>query len=397
MHVNRAVSWERSHYKEAYQPRQALDTATRNHLDWCHSALKTGNVPARRHGGRVVAAGPDGKRSVTLRDIAAQAQVSTSTASRVLNGSSASPATRARVLAAVAAHGYRVNSAARSLRTTRSALIGLLVPAINHAVFAEIAERLDRELHDQGLTLAITSSGWNEEGEIQALDALTARGVDLLVLALSNDRSPRIARYLKASPAPIVLLDREVRGLAADAVLTDHQSGTRQAVDHLATLGHQRIGLLHTPLSVRPGREALAAYQEAVHRHQLSADPALLVQSTGADSEAVRRAVAALLASGATAVVIGGSTSAVAAVLLHIEETGLRVPEDLSLITYDDIPLATLKRPRLTTIARPIEAIGRYASHLAVVRLGLPDAPPRIRVVHTRIEIRDSTAACPPS
>ena len=331
------------------------------------------------------------KRSATLVDIARHARVSKSTASRVLNGSSASPATRARVLAAIDALGYRVNTAARSLRTTRSALVGLLVPAINHAVFAEIAERLDRELHDQGVTLAITSSGWDEEAEIRALDTLTARGVDVLVLALSNDRSPRIARYLKAIACPIVLLDREVRGLAADAVLTDHRSGTVQADEHLGAGGHRRIGLLHVPLVVRPGREALASYREAVQRAGLVDDPALTVGSNGAAPEAVRRAVAGLLAAGATAVVIGGATSAVGAVLLHLEEAGLRVPEDVSLIAYDDIPLATLKRPRLTTIARPIEEIGRHASHLAVMRLGQPDATPRIKLVRTRLEVREST------
>jgi len=331
------------------------------------------------------------KRSVTLIDIARHAQVSKSTASRVLNGSSASPAARARVLAAIDALGYRVNTAARSLRTTRSALAGLLVPAINHAVFAEIAERLDRELHDQGVTLAITSAGWNEDAEIEALDALTARGVDVLVLALSNDRSPRIAHYLKRVACPIVLLDREVRGLAADAVLTDNRTGTVQAVDHLAARGHRRIGLLHMPLAVRPGREALAAYRDAVRRGGLVDDPLLTAESTGAGAEAVRRALAGLLAAGATAVVIGGATSAVSAVLLHLEESGLRVPEDIALIAYDDIPLATLKRPRLTTIARPIDEIGRHASRFAAMRLELPHAPPRVHVVRTRLEIREST------
>ena len=333
----------------------------------------------------------DQKRSVTLVDIARHAQVSKSTASRVLNGSSASPAARVRVLAAIDALGYRVNTAARSLRTTRSALAGLLVPAINHAVFAEIAERLDRELHDQGVTLAITSAGWDEEAEIGALDVLTARGVDVLVLALSNDRSPRIATYLKRVTCPIVLLDREVRGLAADAVLTDHRTGTVQAVDHLGACGHRRIGLLHMPLAVRPGREALAAYREAVRQNGLIDDPRLAAESTGAGADAVRRAVAGLLAAGATAVVIGGATSAVSAVLLHLEEAGLRVPEEIALIAYDDLPLATLKRPRLTTIARPIDQIGRHASRLAVMRLGRPQAPPRVEVVRTHLKIRDST------
>ena len=127
----------------------------------------------------------------TILDLARAANVSKTTASRVLNGApNVAPETRARVLAAIERIDYRVNVAARSLRTTRSFLVGYLVPAVANDVFGRFAEVLEEELRHDGVGLVIASSGWDEEGERLALESLRARRVDALVLSLVNDREP---------------------------------------------------------------------------------------------------------------------------------------------------------------------------------------------------------------
>src|SRR4029079_1611881 len=155
----------------------------------------------------------------TILDLARAASVSKTTASRVLNGSpNVAPETRARVLAAIERIDYRVNVAARSLRTTRSFLVGYLVPAVANDVFGRFAEVLEEELRHDGVGLVIASSGWDEEGERRALESLRARRVDALVLSLVNDRDPKIAAFLQSIRQPIVLIDREGKWGGAEVV-----------------------------------------------------------------------------------------------------------------------------------------------------------------------------------
>jgi LacI family transcriptional regulator len=333
----------------------------------------------------------------TIHDIAATAGVSKSTVSRVLNGSlRVSPETRARVLDAVERSSYQVNHAARSLRTTRSAMVGLLVPQINNEVFGAVAEQLYQGLNEQDVALAITSSGWTAEGDLRALDTLESRGVDAIVAALAEDRSPHTAQRLRALPCPLVLLDREVRGVACDTILTDPRPGMDQALDHLIGLGHHAIGVIAMTENTRPGREMVAAYRAGIERLGLRSSPALIVTTNYADPSAGRAGAEQLLGAGATAIITMGSMTLVAGLFDHLDEAGLRVPEDLSLVLYTDSPLAAVKRPRFTVIARPIPEVGQLATRFVLARMGGDSkAPPRVAVVRTHLVIRESTMSPP--
>lgn len=337
---------------------------------------------------------PGARRAPTIIDIAAAAGVSKSTVSRVLNGApTVAPATRAKVMAAVDRLGYRINTAARSLRTARSALVGLLVPAIAHETFAQIAERLDESLREHEVALAITSSRWDTSAEVAALDMFSSRGVDALVVALADDRASDIAATLKRSDAPILLLDREVRGLTCDAVLTDHRTGTLQAVDHLTALGHTCIGLVTMTDRTRPGREALAAYQAAIEGRGMVPDPRLVHPIASGNASSAADALEQIVDAGATAVIAGGSTSVVAAVLHRASDLRLQIPADLSLIAFDESALAAVKAPRLTTISRPVDEIGRLAGRMVVARMANPGMPPRVEFIRMGLRVRESTAA----
>jgi LacI family transcriptional regulator len=332
-------------------------------------------------------------REATILDVAREASVSKTTASRVLNGSpNVAPATKARVLDAVARLDYRVNTAARSLRTTRSLLVGLLVPAISNDVFGRIAEVLEQELRRDGVGVVIVSSGWDPEGERLALEALVARRVDALVVSLVDERNPLLGDLLASFKRPIVLLDREVPGVAADVVLTDQRAGIREALEHLSSLGHRSVGIATISTDVRPGREAAGAYEAYATRLGLVSVAEVVVPYDRIDRRSGWNLADAMLAGGATAVLCCVPNSVTAGVLEHLDHHGLSVPGDVSLIAFDESELASVKQPRLTVISRPIDRLARHASRMVESRLADPGLPPRSEVVRMTLEVRGSTA-----
>jgi LacI family transcriptional regulator len=343
---------------------------------------------------RVTPTAPLEERKATIFDVARVAGVSKTTVSRVLTGSTnVSSRTRTRVLEAVDRLDYRVNVAARSLRTARSSLVGLLVPAISNDVFGRIAEVLEEDLRRDGTGLTIMSSGWASEGESLALEMLGARGLDAVVASLVNDRGGAIGDVLKALGVPVILLDREVRGVGTDAVLTDQRSGVLAAVEHLVGLGHRSIGLATLTPTVRPGREAVAAFGESVSTHGLPRLDDVIVGYADVGAQAGWSVGERLVDQRATAIVCCVPNSVTAGVLEFLRSRSLSVPRDVSLIAFDESELASVKPPRLTVISRPLEEIARNASRMVTTRLANPELPPRVAIVQMTLHVQESTSS----
>ena len=182
-----------------------------------------------------------------------------------------------RVLEAIDKLGYQVNLAARTLRTSRSALVGLLVPGL-HEVFAEIAQELAKELRVKGISMLMAISEWEEDGDLCGLESLQSRGVDAIVASLANDRPTGLGSFIKSLKRPVILLDREVEKASCDAVLTDQRGGVTGAVEHLWGLGIRSIGLVAMSGNTRPGREAVAAYTAACTRRHLEVRAELYIK-----------------------------------------------------------------------------------------------------------------------
>lgn len=292
---------------------------------------------------------------------------------------------------------YRINAAARTLRTMKSSLVALLVPAIDNDVFGRIAEVLEEDLRQDGTGLVIMSSGWAAQGERLALESLRSRQVDALVASVVDDRAPQLADTLRTLRRPVILLDREVRGIGADVVLTDQRSGIHAAVEHLASLGHRSIGLATISPTVRPGREAMAAYKESISALSLSSVGEMVVAYERVSAVAGAEVAAHMITRGATAIVCCVPNLVTAGVLEAISRQGLSVPGDISIIAFDDSELASVKPPRLTVIARPLQDVAHHASRMVITRLANPELAPRAAVVHMTLTVRESTAAPSPA
>lgn len=335
----------------------------------------------------------DDARKLTIIDVARHSQVSKSTVSRVLNGSPhVASETRARVLEAVSDLDFSASAAARGLRTTKSSLVGYLVPAINNDIFSRVAEVLEEDLRQEGVGLVIVSSGWNAEGERHGLQSLRDHRVDTLVLSLVNDRDAEVASLLSAIGRPIVLIDREITGVKADVVLTDLGIGVRKALEHLAELGHRRVGIAHLSLDVRPGREVSQAFQSTVASLGLEAAADMSVPYNRMDLAYGGEIAERMLAARATAILCAVPNTLTAGVLEYLDHHGIAIPDDISIVAMDESELASVKRPKLTVMSRPIDSLAHLASRMVTSRLANPDLEPRVKVIPTSLQTRASTA-----
>ena len=332
-------------------------------------------------------------RETTILDVARVAGVSKSTVSRVLNESpNVANETRQHVLEIVSQLDFRANAAARGLRTTKSSLVGLLLPAIDNDVFSRVAEVIEADLRLEGVGLVIVSSGWEPAGERLALESLRARRLDALVLSLVNDRDPGLAELLAAITRPIVLIDREIAGITRDAALTDLRSGVREAVEHLAGLGHRSIGIATISLDVLPGREVKSEFEATVARLELEAPSKIVVPYDRIDRRSGWEIAERTLAAGASAILCCVPNVVTAGVLEYLDKQEISIPEDVSIIAFDESELASVKNPKLTVIYRPIDDLARFASRMVISRLADPAGPPCLESVRTTLRVRNSTA-----
>lgn len=316
-----------------------------------------------------------------LKDVAAHAGVSIATVSRVINeGPYVTETVRARVTASMQALGYEPHTLARSLRTGQTHTVGYVIGDISNPLFATIARGIDDTLQAAGYTMLLGNSRGTAAHELHVIQQLLRRRVDGLILSLADETDPALCSYLADVQAPLVLLDRDVSGLKCDRVLVDHAQGIEAAVAHLHALGHRRIALMTVAPITRPGRVITTAFQAALQHLGLAASPEAI--AVVAPNSALQTAdLAALLEQPErpTALIAGGATIT-PAVLRAVRELGLRIPQDLALIAYDDTDVTALHTPPITVVARDVYAIGVQAAHLLLERMR-PDSATRRKTV----------------
>lgn len=337
-------------------------------------------------------------RVVTLLDVARDAGVSRATASRVLAGSPrVSPHARERVTASAERLRYQVNAAARSLRTSRTGLVGLLIPGYRNDLFGPIADRLDARLREHDLSVIIGSSDWSAAGDLRILESFVARRLDAMILAPSFDQSKALAAHLGHLRTPVVLLDRSIPGLERDTVLTGLGPAIFDALAHLARLGHHRIAVTAYGTHLRPGREVRRAFTRGIRELGLAADPALMVPMISLDPSQGAQVADALLDAGPTAVIVGGPTALLAACLRRIrEQLGAHaIPQRLSVIAVGDDLIADLHDPPLDLVTRPVDRIADALADTLLRRLQEPSSP--VQDVQVPLGYRPGASISPPA
>ena len=327
--------------------------------------------------------------AATIADVARRSGVSTATVSRILSGSApARPETRARVLAAARELGYRPSGVARALKRRETRTLGLVVTDITNPFYPQIVRAAEIAAHERGYGLVLANGEDDPVRELQHLELLVERRVDGIVIA-SSHLTRHHAERLDEITVPIVLVNDPIAHASRPAITADHRLGTRLATEHLLELGHRRIGHISAP----PEHVAAGLRQRGVIDAMRGIGTPLVLEGDGGVAGGAA-AVPALLEAGITAIVAYNDLTAIGA-LGALREQGARVPHDVSLVGFDDIPMAAWTEPPLTTVRQDTEALGRWAVERIIRALtGEPAAAERVLLEPTLV-IRYSTG--PPS
>jgi len=301
------------------------------------------------------------------------------------------PETRRKVQAAVERLGYRPSVLARGLRTRRTSTLGMLVPDITNPFFPPIIRGAEEAARARGYELVLCNTDDSPEREDASLRLLRERQADGLLIATSRMADATLDT-VRRERFPFVLVNRGSRVAADLAVEVDNERAARSVVDHLVALGHRRIAHIAGPLSTTTGAERAAGFREALRAHGVTVADDLVVEADAYAEGAGYAAGKRVLRARPTAIFAANDLLLIGA-LRAAREAGLRVPADLSLVGVNDIPLAALIDPPLTTVRVPQREMGELAVGILIARLEGRDVPvPRVRL-ETTLVVRGSTAA----
>jgi LacI family transcriptional regulator len=306
----------------------------------------------------------------TIRDVARAANVAIGTVSRVLNGhKSVSDDVRRRVLKAIKKLNYEPDRVAQSMRLGKTKTVACATRDISMPGFGTIVNAAEEVLRASGYTLLLATTDERKERELDLLRILQRRRVDAIIMTTSSEDDAELSKQIKQLEIPIVLLDRE-RPAELDAVTIDHRRGVRAATEHLHGLGHTRIALLTGRPSMRPARERIAGFKEALAQLGKQGKDGI-IRTGGFSAEFGFREASSLLSSPdrPTAIIAGGMAM-LAGVLQAVRARGLSIPDDVSVIAGADSDLAALTTPAVTAIRWSGTDEGRMAVQLLLNRLG---------------------------
>lgn len=331
-------------------------------------------------------------RKVSIRDVASAAGVSLSTVSNALTGKdNLSEETRSRVLNVVDRLGYRASVTARALRLQRTFTIGVLLADIANMSSPDFLRGMEEVADREQYSLLVCNTDGQAARQQQLMAMLLDRQVDGLLLLSQRSDLPEIRALLERFPA-FVLIQRQTRRFDDNFVGADNAGGMAQCIRHLVGLGHKRIGFIRGPRESSTATERLEAYRNLTAQYRLDADPVLVLQGdhqVGGGYEAAKRFFA--LRKPPTAIISSNDMCAMG-VMNAAYESGVRIPEEVSLIGMDDIAMCSFGPINLTTIALDRKKVGATAAELLLdmIKRKRP-APPRQIIFPMQLMVRRST------
>jgi LacI family transcriptional regulator len=333
--------------------------------------------------------------TTTLKELAARAKVHPSTVSRVVNqdpGLRIAPATRARIESLLRETEYRPNGVARGLKLRQTLVLAVVIPDITNPFFGALFRGIEDGAAPRGYQVLLCNTDGSPDRQRAHLHSLIARRVDGVILASSFLKDPAV-RWLRHQHVPYVLVNRFSDEGLDPFVGSDDATGGRLATEHLIRLGHVRIGHLAGQPTVSTGVLRRRGYLAAMADADLDAPPELQVES-GFVEEGGVRAMERLLALDMPPTALFAVTDTVAVGAYGLaRRRGLRVPEDLAIAGYNDIPLAARLSPGLTTVHVPIHEFGSAAARLLLEQIQSGHVEPRRVVYEPQLVVRGSTAA----
>lgn len=332
--------------------------------------------------------------SATINDVARYAGVSRATVSRVLNNNPAvDAALRSRVLDAVQALGYQPNRAARRLRAQSSNVIGLVISDIQNPYFISVISGVEDAAYANQMNIVLCNSDEDPAKERIYLGVMEAERVAGLIIVPTNGMVAGDLNRLQQAGIPVILLDRLVNDVQVDTVKVDNERGAYEAVKHLLDLGCRRIAHISGSPDLTTGHDRAQGYHNALAEAHLKAEPKLFKIGDYKTGSGYRLALELLDSAAPPDAIFVANNLMTLGALRALRERSVRVPEDMALVGFDDMPWSAEFRSPLTAVSQPTYELGQEAVHLLRRRLAQPDAPVRTVVLNTRLIVRESCGA----
>lgn len=313
------------------------------------------------------------QRRPTIVDVARRAGVSTTTVSHVINGTRfVSSETKQAVERAIAESGYRTNFGARALRTAKSEAIGLIIPSWGLPVLDEVVQAVERAVNSEGMVLLLASSQDSTQHEWAAIESFLDRGVDGLMLMPVGDTYLTEPAAFESLGVPIVVLDRQAHGLA-DEVRVESRQTMSALTDHLIACERKSLCFVGLGSNAQSISERLDGFTESAAR--AGHVPQVVVKQDAIDLKSALRTV--LSSTSRPDAIVSGSQMSTVIVLEVLADLGLRMPTDVAIVAFDDVPFAGAFGSRLTCAVQPTEELGVVGVRLLLDRIsgsaGIPD------------------------
>jgi LacI family transcriptional regulator len=329
--------------------------------------------------------------NVTIYDVAREANVSMATVSRVVNGNpNVKPSTRKKVMEAIERLGYRPNAVARGLASKKTTTVGVIIPDISSIFFAELARGIEDIATMYKYNIILSNSDQNKDKELHLLNTMLGKQVDGILFMGGYISEEHVAEF-KKSPVPIVLAATIEENNIIPSVNIDYEQAAYDAVAFLIEKGHKRIVYVTGPADDPINNKKLAGYRRALEQHGLTYDENLIIEGDYSyDSGVEAYEKIAELDEQPTAVFVGTDEMALG-VIHSAQDHGVNIPEQLEVVGFDNTRLATMVRPRLTTVVQPMYDIGAVAMRLLTKYMNKEKVENHIVVLPHRIEYRQST------
>jgi LacI family transcriptional regulator len=306
------------------------------------------------------------------------------------NSGAVNPATRERINKAIEELHYVPNTLARSFRSKQTCLLALVLSDVTNPFWTTIARGVEDTASRNGFHVIFCNTDESPEKESNHLSVLLQRRVDGIILAPTTDDKNRLLP-LKQHPMPCVLIDRQVEGSRCDTVVSNGRDGAMKMTQHLIELGHRRIAMVAGPAVISTGQERLEGYRRALQKSGIPPNEDYIVRGNYGEASGYQLVRLLLERNPRPTAIFAGNNFMAVGALHALREAGLRIPEDVALVGFDDIPQGSLISPALTVVSQPAYEMGVAAAESLISRLsGKYRGKPREIVFDTSIIIRES-------
>ena len=312
--------------------------------------------------------------AATIKDIAKETGLGLATISSYLNGGNVREKNRIKIEAAIEKLHFEVNEVARGLKTNRTKVIGIIIPELNNIFCAEIITEVEDVLRNHGYATMICDCRTDEQREEEAVEFLLHRRVDGLIIMPSGKKGTYLQKFIKEGK-PIVLIDRKMKSVKCDCVLVDNEGAVKTAVERLVHAGHQEIGLIAGPEDVYTAEERFRGYVTAMARAGLKVKDSLVARGDYTISGGAKAMKMLVEQNKDMSAVFVSNYEMTMGAIIELNELGIRIPEELSIIGFDNEEFAKASIPRLSIVTQPTKEIGTEAAELMLKRLEEDNKP----------------------